>query len=94
VSYSYATERDRLFTEDGQKLFLQIRDTVTRLLANAEAFRSDKAWKGCSGDSWQFLAALDRLVELGEIRELTPAGTVAGQHRVFVRGTLAVPEGS
>jgi hypothetical protein len=37
------------------------------------------------GDTWDMLACMDRLVELGEIREVTMNGDVAGQHRVFVK---------
>jgi hypothetical protein len=36
------------------------------------------------GDSWQRIACVDRLVELGEIREITNPNEVAGQHRIFV----------
>jgi hypothetical protein len=37
-----------------------------------------------SGDSWTMLACMDRLVELGEIREVPQSG-VAGQDRIFVK---------
>lgn len=44
--------------------------------------------RGVTGDSWEMMARVDRLVELGEIREIT-GSNVAGQDRVFVeaRGT-------
>ena len=38
------------------------------------------------GDSWHHLTCIDRLLELGELKEITPAGTVQ-QHRVFVART-------
>lgn len=80
--YSYETERPKLFTEEGQRDFLKVRDHVQALLAKAGAFRMAEAMI-CSGDSWEALARVDRLVELGEIREIT-GPDVAGQHRVFV----------
>ena len=86
MSYSYAIERERLFTEDGQVLFLKIRDNAQKLLKTAGAFKARNAWQDCSGDSWQFIAALDRLVELGEIIEVSQPGCWA-QHRVFVDGS-------
>jgi hypothetical protein len=43
-----------------------------------------KAWKG-GGDSWSMMACVDRLVELGELREVT-APPCPWQHRVFVSG--------
>jgi hypothetical protein len=82
--YSYETEKSELFTEGGQVLFLRIRDRVQKLLKEAGAVRMQEIMNGAGGGStWQMLAAVDRLIELGEIRELTD-GNVAGQHRVFV----------
>lgn len=82
MSYSYQTERQSLFTEDGQKMFLAIRDRVKQLLKEAGAVRFQEATSRICGDSWQMLACFDRLVELGEIRELQTNGP--GQHRVFI----------
>jgi len=66
-------------------MFLKVRDTVKHLLKEAGAVRMEEAISGVTGDSWQMLACVDRLVELGEIMELRyPSGEPAGQHRVFV----------
>ena len=82
--YHYETEKPSLFTEDGQVVFLKIRDRVKSLLMEAGAFRAQEAWKTCGGgDTWMMLACLDRLVELREIRELNDTLAPA-QHRVFV----------
>ena len=43
----------------------------------------EEAIKTLSGDSWTMLACLDRMVELGEIREIRQ-GHVVGQCRIFV----------
>ena len=66
--YEYENEREKLFTDKGQVLFLLIRDNVKRLLEDAGAFQCYKAWDGVHGDSWGMLACIDRLVELEEIR--------------------------
>lgn len=87
MAYSYQTERPKLFTDEGQQMFLAVRDNANRLLASAGAVRMDKAIGVVTGDSWQMLACVDRMVELGELRELTniPVSPyVAGQYRVFV----------
>ena len=84
MSYKYVDQRPHLFTDDGQRLFLKIRDNVLRILRNAGAVRMEEATAGFSGDSWDMLACVDRLVELKELRELKQDGYVAGQHRVFV----------
>lgn len=84
MSYNYADQRPSLFTESGQVMFLAIRDNAKRLLSLAGAFTCGQVIRGCSGDSWQMLACVDRLVELGEIREATDPAKVRGQDRVFV----------
>lgn len=81
--YNYYDEKPKIFTEEGQKNFLKARDKAHELLEEAGAFMMFSALKGISGDSWLQMAYIDRLVELGEIREVTPPN-VAGQHRVFV----------
>lgn len=83
--YDYQTERPRVFTEEGQVMFLKIRDRAQSLLKTAGAARLGEIINGCTGDSWQMLACVDRLVELGELRELTQGMDVARQDRVFVK---------
>ena len=85
MPYDYATERPFVFSEEGQKTFLAIRDRATYLLAQAGAVRCHELLATSAGDSWHILACVDRLIELGELRELPQSG-VMGQFRVFVRG--------
>jgi hypothetical protein len=85
MSYNYAEMKSGLFTEQGQVRFLKVRDKAHELLALSGAVRMDKLFVN-SGDSWEQLAYVDRLVELAELREVTPDGGVAGQDRVFVKG--------
>lgn len=85
MSYHYQTERAEIFTEDGQVMFLCIRDTTNKLLKVAGAARCSEMMSGVTGSTWTMLACIDRLVELKEIREVTAPGSCAGQHRVFVR---------
>lgn len=87
MSYDYQVERNFIFTEEGQRMFLAIRDHVKALLERAGAVRMQEAMQGArSGNSWSMLACVDRLVELKELREITGLN-VAGQHRVFVSGS-------
>lgn len=86
MSYSYQTERKNVFTENGQVMFLAIRDNAKSLIASAGCARMDKIIAGCGGgDSWTMLACVDRLVELGEIVEVKQLVAVAGQFRIFTR---------
>ena len=84
MSYNYTTERPYVFTDEGQRTFLKVRDNVKKLLAESGTVRMDAAMRGITGDTWETMACVDRMVELGEIREVPqPAGTFA-QYRIFV----------
>jgi len=82
--YKYKEQRPYIFTDIGQRDFLKVRDNVQRLLDEAGSFKLLHALKNIYGDSWLQIAYVDRLVELGEIREIT-GKDVPGQCRVFVR---------
>ena len=70
MTYRYEDLRDTLFTDEGQKSFLKIRDRSKKLLEEAGAFRLNEVLRGSSGDSWH-----DR----GHIRDAPP--TSRGGHR-------------
>lgn len=83
--YDYRIQRENLFTDDGQRMFLRVRDHVNALLKESGAVRMDKAMRGAGGgDTWDQLACVDRMVELGELWEV-PQDNPAGQHRIFTR---------
>ena len=84
MGYNYADQKPSLFTDDGQRMFLKIRDEAFRLTAIAGAARVQEIIRNASGDPWSMLACVDRLVEIGELIEITQE-QVAGQHRVFFR---------
>ena len=83
MRYEYRKERERLFTEEGQRIFLEIRDRVQRLLRQAGACTMGKAIDGSTGDTWLMLACVERLVELGEIEEVTQGQDGWIQHWVY-----------
>ena len=83
MRYEYRKERERLFTEEGQRIFLEIRDRVQRLLRQAGACTMGKAIDGSTGDTWFKLACVEQLVELGEIVEVTQGQDLRIQHRVY-----------
>lgn len=82
--YDYQKQKQAIFTKEGHKMFLKIRDNAQALLQKAGAFQMEHAWKDVYGSSWDMLACVDRLVELGELKEISPSGCAA-QHRVFIR---------
>ncbi len=88
MSYSYQTEKQKILTDEGQRIFLTVRDHVKMTLELSGAITLGKAIDvRISGpaDSWTLMACVDRMVELGEIIEVGSHGGWA-QHRVFVAG--------
>lgn len=80
--YNYNTQKKNIFTEEGQEMFLKIRDKAHKLLDEAGAFKLSHVISGCTGDSWDMYACVDSLIELGEIIEIERK--CAGQNRVFI----------
>ena len=87
--YKYEEQKQKIFTEENQKLFLEVRDYVHKLIDEAGAFTMRKAFMLPDGIdaaeilnfiSWEMMACVDRLVELGEIKEI-PTTT---QDRLFI----------
>lgn len=68
--YNYVTEKPNVFTEDGQKTFLQIRDWITKHLSVTGVARVEEIimHAGADGDSWLQLACIERLIELKELQ--------------------------
>ena len=83
--YNYKEQRTAIFTEEGQIQFLAIRDKAEKLLKLSGAFMFSHVIIGApsTGSSFDYIACVDRLVELGEIREVT-SEKVAGQDKVYV----------
>ena len=84
--YVYEQQRDTLFTDAGQRILLGVRDQVRDMLATSGAVTMEKATKLPRGvgaaDTWELMACVDRLVELGELREISQP--CRGNDRVFV----------
>jgi hypothetical protein len=85
MSYNYQVQRPSLFTDDGQRRLFEVRDRAEKCIKFSGAVRSNELLIG-TGDTWDMLARIDRLVELKYLREIT-GSDVAGQHRVFVAGS-------
>jgi len=83
MSYDYQKERAELFTEHGVETLTVIRDNAKLLLKAAGAFTAGHAFEKATGSSWTMLAALDYLVEKGEIVRVTRDGDTWGQHQVI-----------
>ena len=83
MAYRYADHESWLFSDEGQRAFLMVRDRVRDLLRLAGAFRAQEAMAGFTGNTDRFFAILDRMVVLGEIRSVQRMDIVS-QHQVYV----------
>ena len=83
--YSYEEEKKWLFTDEGQRIFLKVRDRAQQMYDFSGAVRVGKlmGFTGSGGDSWRDLACVDRLVELGEYRLVNEGGVT--QNRILIR---------
>jgi hypothetical protein len=85
MAYSYPALRADLFTEEGSTRFIKDRDAVLKAMKATGAIRMGEAMRFMqASDTWTMLATMDRLCELGDVKEITAAGLVMGQERVFV----------
>lgn len=90
MGYDYQTQRPWLFTEEGQLDLLKTRDHIQCILKVSGAVMMANCFKGLTGDSWNMLAIVDRLVEIGDLREIK-YGLCAAQHRIFVAQDIPAP---
>lgn len=84
MGYEYKKERGNLFTESGTEILLKVRDEAKRLIAISGACTAEKAMANVTGSSWTMLAALDYLIERGELKQITRPGATAAQDAVYV----------
>lgn len=86
--YDYKTQRPFVFAEDGQLMLLQVMAHARKCLAMSGAVTGASLLGAMSTtfDTWNGMAVVDRLVELGYLRVFPHAGSVAWQNMVFVAG--------
>lgn len=84
--YIYEDYKSYPCSEEGQAQFLSIRDRVLNTVKRTGCISMNAATAGEVGLNFKHLACVDRLVELGEIREIENPYSRAGQHRIFVPG--------
>ena len=83
-AYDYKIEKPRIFTEDGQALFMKMWDRAKELISVAGAARAQEIMKTATGDTFLMVACLDRMVEMNALVEITSPEKVWGQFRIFV----------
>ena len=84
MSYNYNDFRNDVFKEENQQMFLSIKDKALELINIAGCARMQEIIRGQTGDSWVMLACVDRLVEMGFLKEVG-YDHLAGQYRIFTK---------
>lgn len=84
MAYKYEELKEFIFTDEGQRLFLKVRDKLAGLLNMSGAASIGTVLDGIIGDSWEKLACIDRLIELGEIVNISPENSVT-QNQILTR---------
>ncbi len=74
MPYSYKEHRPKLFTEEGQVKFLAVRDRARDLLAAHGQATLEQLTNAFTGSSWEAIACVDRMVELGELHIIARGG--------------------
>ena len=85
MSYKYEDERSKLFTEQNVELITTARANANRTIAVSGVVTMKYLIEGMNGEVWTRLAAVDYLVEKGELREVKQEREPAGQHRIFTK---------
>lgn len=88
MGFVYEREVKNLDTEKGAVLFGDVKAEATRLLEEKGEFAMTEAWKGITAgayDSWDALAAVERLEREGTIRCIRRDGPFT-QNRVYGPG--------
>lgn len=83
--YDYKDEKHTVFTDDGQKLLFEVSGIITESFKKAGVVIMEHILNKANGNStWDVMAAVDRIKELGYITEITKTD-IAGQYRTFIK---------
>jgi len=81
MAYDYQTQRPYVFTEEGSTQVLKLRDRAQKLIELAGACSYSALTAGVAiGSTWDTLACVDRLIELGYLKRID---LVCAQYDLF-----------
>lgn len=85
MGYNYETEKTKLLEAENVRTLMTTRDKVLALVKHSGAVSMGKAMS-CwgSGNSWTMMAAIDWMVEQGDLREVMQQREPVGQYRIFM----------
>ena len=87
MPYVYEEHRPFVLTDEGQRKLLNVLSCARKAIDFGGAVMAGKLLIAAgTGDQWDCMAVVDRLVELGYLSHVTEGFANAWQHRVFVEG--------
>lgn len=87
MPYDYQKERPYVFTEEGQGKLLNVLDKARQCLKVSGAVSAGVLLEAAgSGNCWELMACVERLVELGYLRLVPGSDAHAWQCGVYVTG--------
>ena len=86
MNYKYSEIKKSLFTEEGIDTIIKIRDNAFRLIGVAGCCTLGNAIEGTTGDSWLSLAAVDFLVERGDLHKVDGTYGSITQNQILRKG--------
>jgi hypothetical protein len=81
MSYSYEREKAAIYTPEGLKMLVDLRDQIRAKCKSSGAVRFDAI--SFSGDSWTALACLDFMIERGDLKRVTEGQNRAAQYHIY-----------
>ena len=82
MTYKYSIEKQKIFTEEGVKKIIQIKDNAVRLISRSGAATVSNIIQDVGGDSFLLVACIDFLVETGYLKKVA-SGSMT-QHDVYI----------
>jgi hypothetical protein len=84
MSYDYNREVEKIYSRDGVRALLVIRDAAEKLSRESGAVSAEALLrKSIASDSWMTMACIDFLVSVGDLVEISTRTGGMWQQRVF-----------
>lgn len=86
MSYCYQTEKHYTLTDKGQRDVIAVLEYINKTISKHGAVRLLEIMENVkfhTMSSWERVACVDRVIEIGKIYEVTLGMDVAGQYRIF-----------
>jgi hypothetical protein len=86
MAYNYNDFKEWIFSDEGQRALIRFRDKLIPAISKTGAITLGSAIDLSDvGDSWQRIALVDRLVELGDLVKVNQVDKHSSQDEIYTR---------